>query len=222
MKRILTLAAPAALAFLLPAAAQAAPPIAVSGGVGTTGGIVELQTRLTRHVQLRGGYNYLSFSHGETYDGIPYDGDVKFSTGGAFIDFHPFGGSFLVTGGAYFGPKSVDLHAQPDQNVEIGSQTFTPAETGALDGKAKLNDTAPFLGLGWDTTFQGGGHLGFKFVAGAMYTGQPDVTLKATGGTLSNDPNFQQQVMQEQQKLQGDVDNFKVYPVIQAGLTVRF
>ena len=142
---------------------------------------------------------------------------------GAFVDFRPFSNSFIVSAGAYFGDKGVKLNAMPTTNVEIGNQTFTPAQVGKLNADAALKDTAPFVGIGWDTTFQNSTPgLGFKFIVGAMFTGSPDVSMTSTGGTLSNDANFQTQLRIEEQKLQDDIDDYEVYPVVQAGVTWSF
>jgi hypothetical protein len=219
MKRMMTLAALAAGSAWGAGAAQAQ--IAIGGSIGTTGGSVEAQMQLTSTVQIRGGYNYLQYGVDDTFDDIAYDGDLDLSTFGAFIDLRPFANSFIVTAGAYFGDKSLDLSATPTANVEIGNQTFTPAQVGTLNGSADLEDVAPFVGIGWDTTFQGSG-MGFKINAGAMFTGSPDVGLTSTGGSLSNDANFQNQLAIEEQNLEDDIDDYKVYPVIQAGLTFAF
>ena len=120
-----------------------------------------------------------------------------------------------------FGEKTLDLFATPTANVEIGNQTFTPAQVGTLNMKGDLEDTAPFLGLGWDSSFDTKG-LSFRFIAGAMFTGTPDVSLTASGGTLSNDSNFQAQLAQEEQNLQSDVDDYEIYPVVQLGLNWAF
>lgn len=86
---------------------------------------------------------------------------------------------------------------------------------------ADLEETAPFIGLGWDTTFENPG-IGFRFLAGAMFTGSPQVNLTSTGGSLSNDSNFQTQLAAEEQALQDEIDDYEVYPVVQAGLTFAF
>lgn len=218
MKRTITLAALAIGAGTGAAQAQ----VAVGLGIGTTGGIAEAQVEVTPNIQLRGGYNYLQYGVDDSYDDIRYDGDLNFSTMGAFVDFRPFANSFILTAGAYFGEKKLDLTALPGQTYQIGGQTYSAAQVGTLTGSADLEDTAPFVGLGWDTTFQGDGNIGFKFIAGAVFTGSPDVELNSTGGTLSNDPNFQSQLATEEQNLEDDIDSFKVYPVVQAGLTFRF
>lgn len=196
--------------------------IAVGGSLGTTGGALEAQMQIAPAIQLRGGYNYFQYGADDTYDDIAYDGDLDLTTWGAFVDFRPFTNSFIVTAGAYFGEKSLDLKATPTASVQIGNQTFTPAQVGTLNMAADLADAAPFVGLGWDTTFQGGTGLGFKFIAGAMFTGSPDVNLTSTGGSLSNDSNFQNQLAIEEQNLQDDIDDYKVYPVVQLGVTYAF
>lgn len=196
--------------------------IAVGAGIGTTGGTVEAQIQLAPFVQIRGGYNYFEYSVDDTYDDIDYEGDLDLTTGGAFVDLRPFGNSFIITGGAYFGGKTLGLSALPGQTYEIGGNTYSAAQVGTLAADVDLEDNAPFVGLGWDSTFQGNGNVGFKFIAGAMFTGSPQVNLSSTGGTLSNDPTFQAQLTQEEQNLQEDIDDFEIYPVVQAGLTLRF
>ncbi|MBI1340261.1 hypothetical protein GC169_08655 [bacterium] len=222
MKRIQTLAVLLAGAGAAGAAHAEDRGLAVSAGLGTTGGIVEAQAQITPFVQLRGGFNYLSYGVDDTYDDIAYTGDLDLSTPAAFLDVRPFANSFILTGGAYFGDKELNLNARPTTNVEIGNQTFTPAQVGSLDAVATLEDVAPFLGLGFDTTFQGTGNFGFKLIVGAMFTGSPSVNLTSTGGTLSNDPTLQAEIAREETRLQDEVNDYEVYPVIQAGLTFRF
>lgn len=219
MHRMMTLAA---LAAGVGAGAAHAQGIAVSAGIGTTGGVVEAQVELTPMIQIRSGYNYFQYGVDDSYDDIAYSGDLDLTTVGAFVDLRPFGGSFIITGGAYFGGKTLALAALSGQTYEIGGNTYSAAQVGNLAADVDLEDTAPFVGLGWDTTFQGDGNIGFKLIAGAMFTGSPQVNLTSTGGSLSNDSNFQTQLAQEETNLQEDIDDFEIYPVIQAGLTLRF
>jgi len=222
MKRTMTLAALAIGAGLGAQAAQAQQ-IAVGGSIGTTGGTVEVQTQVTPTIQLRGNFNYFTYGVDDTYDDIAYDGDLDLTTWGAFVDLRPFSNSFIVSAGAYFGDQALELEAAPTQPVQIGNMTFTPQQIGRLNADATLEDTAPFIGIGWDTTFQNSGPgLGYKFIVGAMFTGSPSVSMTSTGGTLSNDPNFQAQLQIEAQRLADDIDDYEVYPVVQAGLTWSF
>lgn len=219
MKRIITLAAFAAGSAAAAGAAEAQ--VAVGAGIGTTGASVEAQATVAPGLSLRGGYNYFEYEADDTYDDIAYEGDLDLSTVGAFLDWHPFGNGFFLSGGAFIGEKGLSLVATPTSNVEIGSQTFTPAQVGTLHMAADLEETAPFVGLGWDSTFGTSG-IGFRLLAGAMFTGSPQVDLTSTGGSLSNDANFQTQLAAEEQALQDEIDDYEIYPVAQAGLTFRF
>ena len=212
----------AAASIGLCAAASADGDFAVTGGIGTMGGTVEGQFQLTDHFQLRAGANYLNFDETIDVDDISYDGDLDFSGFGAFVDVHPFGGSFFVTGGAYAGGKEIDLVASSDVSVDIGGVTFTPAEYGRLEGDVSFEDIAPFVGLGFDTTFEGSGSWGFNIMAGAAFFGSGDVTLEAVGGTLSNDPIVQAAVDQEIQDIENEIEDYEIWPVLQLGLSYRF
>lgn len=223
MRQSLTLAALLVGAGAAPVIAHAEDRgLAVGVGGGTTGGLVEAQAQVTTYIQVRGGFNYFSYGVDDEYDDVAYEGDLDLSTLAAFLDVRPFANSFILTGGAYFGDKSLNLNATPTQPVEIGDQTFTPAQVGQLALDATLEDVAPFVGLGFDTTFQGSGRVGFKIIAGAMFTGSPSVNLTSTGGALSNDAAFLAEVAQEEQNLQDEVNDYEVYPVVQLGLTLRF
>ena len=196
---------------------------AVDLGAGTTGGTIEAKFALSERIVLRGGYNYLAYAlEEEEYDGILYDADLDFSTVGAFVDLHPFANGFLVSGGAYSGPKEITGRATPSGSVDIGGTSFTAAEVGTLDFSGDLEDIAPFAGLGWDGAFTRDGRFGFKIIAGAMLTGSPSVSLTSTGGTLSNDPAFQAQLAEEEASIQDDVDDYEIYPVVNFALGWRF
>ena len=195
---------------------------AVTGGNGTMGGAIEGQVKVNDLFQFRAGANYLTFDETIDVDQISYDGDLDFSGFGAFIDVHPFGGSFFVTGGAYAGDKSIDLLATSDVSVEIGGLTFTPAEYGRLEGDVAFDNVAPFVGAGFDTTFQGDGNWGFHILAGAALFGSSDVTLEAVGGTLSNDPILQAELAREIQDIEDEIEDYELWPVVQIGLSYRF
>lgn len=206
----------------LSAAATAEGDFAITGGVGTMGGVVEGQFQVNDYFQLRVGANYLAFDQTIDVDEISYDGELDFSGLGAFVDLHPFGGSFFITGGAYAGGKSIDLAASSTVPVEIGGVIFTPAEYGRLEGDVSFDDVAPFVGLGFDTTFEGNGNWGVSILAGAAVFGSGDVTLEAVGGTLSNDPALQAQLDQEIQDIEEEIEDYELWPVVQVGLSYRF
>src|ERR1044072_7218686 len=134
------------------AAASSAAAQTASFGVnlGTPGAGIQAAAQVGEAIVLRGAVDGLSVSHNEDYSDIAYDGKAKLMTGGAFVDVHPGGGAFFVSGGAYVGKRKINLHAQPTASVDIGGQTYPPAQVGRLDGEAKLSSFQPFAGLGFD------------------------------------------------------------------------
>ncbi len=215
------------------ATAQAETQFAVGGSLGTPGGTLEVQASFNDVFGVRGGYNYLTFGVDEDYDDLAYAGDLDMQTFGAFVDIHPFRNSFLLTGGAYLGAKELTGTAIPLQDVEVGDVVFTPTQVGQLDMTADIGDTAPFAGFGFDSTFQGDGPWGFKLIIGAMFTQSPSVTLRSVGGdrtvegatdaqNAELEAMFQAELLKEARAIEQDAEDFKVFPVLQAGITFAF
>ena len=222
MKTLLIAALAAAVLSATSALAQENGRFAVGAQVGTPGAGLQAQFALSPVVVLRGGYDVLNWDRDQTYKGIDYDAKIDFKSPGAFVDVHPFRNGFLISGGAYFGDRKIDLDATPTGNVNVGGATFTPAQVGTLTGRIDLESTAPFVGFGYDNTFTRGGRLGFRVLAGAAFGDSPQVNLDARGGTLSNDPIFRARLDQEEQEIQSEADDYKILPVVQAGLNFKF
>ncbi|WP_374470141.1 hypothetical protein [Phenylobacterium sp.] len=223
MRLFKILAAAAALAAAPAGAAFAqSGPFAIGLNAGTPGLGVEAKLRVGDRLVVRGGGDWLNLSHDEDYSGVNYDGKLKAATAGLFADWHPGGSAFLVSGGAYFGDRKLDLTARPTGPVEIGGATFTPAQVGRIDGKAKLSSAQPFVGVGFDNTFTTERAWGFRALVGVSFSDDPDVSLQASGGTLSGDPTFQARLRQEEADIRDDAKDFKYYPVVQIGVSRRF
>lgn len=219
MKQRLIALAAACAAASTQASAQT---MALGVNVGTPGVGIQASAKVSDMFVIRGAVDGLSISRDEDYSDIDYNGKAKLFTGGLFADLHPGGGSFFVSGGAYVGKRKINLRAQPTAAVDIGGQTFTPAQVGRIDGEAKLSNVQPFLGLGFDNTFVGERAWGFRAMAGVSFSKRPDVDLTASGGTLSNDANFQARLRAEEVEARDDAKDFKYFPVVQVGLTRRF
>ncbi|MBJ7510562.1 MULTISPECIES: hypothetical protein [unclassified Brevundimonas] len=228
--KFIALAAAAAAALLPAAQAAAQTPVAnaergrfaLGAQVGTPGAGLQAQFAVNDYLVLRGGYDALQWDRDDTYDGIDYEADIDFKSPGAFVDLHPFKNPFFVSAGAYFGTRKVDLNATPTEPVNIGGLVFTPEQVGTLTGRIDLESTAPFVGLGFDNTFTHDGRWGLRLLAGAAFGDAPQVDLNASGGTLSDQPAFQDRLAEEEREIQADADDYKVLPVVQIGLNYRF
>lgn len=209
-------------ALALSAGAASAQNVAVGATAGTTGVGFEAQLNLGQVFVLRANIDQLDYDIDETYDGIDYSGAFAFDTVGGFVDLHPFGNAFLISGGAYLGDRDIGLGATPTVPVEIGGTTYTPSQVGTLSGAIKLQDIAPFVGVGWDDTFTRKGPLGFRAIVGVAFSDTPDVVLESTGGSLSNNATFQDRLDDEAREIQNDVEGYGFFPVVQVGLNYRF
>jgi len=195
---------------------------AVGANIGTPGVGAELQYKLNDNFVVRGGGDWMNFDYDHTYSGIDYSAKLKTGTGGAFIDWHPGGGGFFLSGGSYFGERKAKLDGTPTGPTEIGGVVFTPTQIGTITGDVAMSKTQPFAGLGWDNTFSRNGAWGFRVLGGVSFSKEPKVDLTASGGTLSNDPTFLQQLQQEEDNVRDDAKGFKYFPIVQVGLTYRF
>ena len=219
----------ACLATALPALAQTHgartvgdPAVAIGVTAGTSGVGAEAQFALGSIFVLRGAVDTLGFDLDETYDDVAYSGRFDFDTLGAFVDLHPLANGFFVSGGAYMGQRSIGLNAARSAPVNVGGQTFTPTQVGTLSGEIKLQDLAPFAGLGFDTTFTRSSRWGFRAIAGVAWSDTPEVGLTSSGGTLSNDPAFRARLADEARAIQSDVEGYGFYPIVQLGLNYKF
>lgn len=206
---------------LLPVAAAAQDGVAIGGGVGTTGVHVEGQLRVSDQFVFRGGYEALVVDHDQDVDDIRYSGEIDSAVFSVFWQYHPMANPLFVTGGALLGDRSLTLGAEPSSPVTVGTQTFTPAQIGRLQGRADLGDVAPVLAVGWDNTFHGTG-LGVRLMAGVAMGQEPDVALASVGGSLSSDPSLQAQLREEELRLEEMTRELRYYPVLQMALTYRF
>lgn len=203
-------------------AAHADGKFAITVGGGSPGATIEGQYAVTDNFQIRGGVNYFGFDAGFDSDNNSYSGEFEFSGGGLFGDFHPFGNSFFVSGGAFLGTKNVGLMIESGENLVINGVTYTPAQYGTVIGDADYQEIAPFIGLGFDTTFTSDNPWGFHALAGAAFFGSGDVSMMATGGTLSNDPIITNEVDEQEMELEQDIEDYQVYPIIQLGISYKF
>lgn len=210
------------------AAAQDGQGFAVDGSIGTTGISAHAQLAVHPRLALRMGYNWLEFSRDdEEFSGVNYSGDLEFSGFGGFVDLHPLANAFTVSGGVFVGDKSAVLDAVPTEDVEIGSQTFTPDQVGTLSGDADFGDTAIFAGIGYDPSLYKEGTVSLIVRAGVMFTGEPEVTLDATALTDEQIPQdardaLRDALVEEAAILEDDINDYAFYPILTLGVGYRF
>lgn len=190
----------------------------------TLGAGPEVEVSFLDFLGVRGGLNYWKYNYDGTKDDIDYKFKLKLNSVPVFLDIHPFKGSFRLTGGVLINRNKLDANAEiaTGTKYEIGDQKFDGSEIGKLKGKITFNDTAPYAGLGWDTSFGRDKAWGFIMDLGVVFSGSPKVDLSASGGTKSNDPTFLSELAKEEDNMQDDLNAYKYYPVIGIGVNYRF
>ena len=228
-------------------ATPALPGDAATGGLGLrlgTGGIaVDYTLPLSPSVDLRGAANFGSYSRTETYDDIEYDGTIEFSGVSLIADWRPFHGGFRLSAGAYSSAPEVGIRGGDPDNLRtysIGDRDYNGRIS--LDGNVDLGGFAPYVGVGWGGSSAQRG-FGMSLDAGVLFASKPDIRLDVRGpacdATLepgcdpndpdnfnefetSEDPDFQAEKEKEIQRIEADVEDLDIYPVISIGFHYRF
>ncbi len=168
--------------------------------------------------------NYFEYTHDSSLSGVNYHEDLKLETAGLLVNWYPWDNGFFFTGGGYENTSKVDVRARSaNGNYTFNGATYSLTQAGTVAGKMKLGrEIAPYVGLGWGNPVGSSASWTFYGELGALFTGSPKLTLNSTGGTLSNDPTFRNNIEQERQKDQAAYSWASVYPVLALGLAYKF
>lgn len=201
---------------------------------------------LNQHFNLRAQGNFLNYDREIDEDGVKYQGKLKFQTLGVLADWHPFAGSFRVSGGAYNNGNKITLNADAacpaSEPCEVGDLEITndPTNPPRIDGEISFNSFSPYAGLGWGNAMKGG-PIHFGLDIGVLFQGAPQFALAASGRAnvrdttqpngpnnprnnvdLASDPQVQQELRDEEMRAADESGEYKLYPVISLTLGYRF
>lgn len=225
----------AVLAVAMPAQAFE---VAVGARASTLGIGLEAATGLSPKWDVRAVVN--GFNYSQNFDDDQdneYDAKLKLFTLGALADYHPFGGTFRLTGGALANGFKVTAKTKNAQTFDYETDDFRYQGSGTADAKFDFPSLAPYLGLGWGRPIKPEGNVWFSFDAGVMFQGSlkadlnirgsGTVTDKSTGqsrptGNFEDDPTVQQDIATYENQLEDDAKEFKYWPVIGIGLGYKF
>ncbi|WP_410473718.1 hypothetical protein [Guyparkeria sp. TX1] len=217
-KAVLTSVLPTVM--LASAGAQAAE-FDVGVNVGTLGIGPELgMTIVPNKFRARVTTGFGSYSETFTVDGNEYEGDLELRNAGLLGDYHPFGGYFRVTGGVIFNDNSYSAVGDQD-SYEVQGLTVPAAPGDRITADVDFNPVAPYLGIGWSSANNEPG-LSFRADIGVMYQGAPDATVDVKTSDPFRQPYADQYAEQEEKDLNDELEDYKLYPVVQVGLVYRF
>ena len=192
---------------------------------GTLGGGVVLCVGLPGNTRIRGGFNYFTFSFDSTLSDINYDFDIEFSSFSALFDWHPFGSSFYLSGGAYFNNNTIGVEGSVDEGVLPLQVPYAAALSNlvTISGDVEFQPVAPYAGIGWRSN-SGERGWGVAFDLGVLFQGAPDVTnLKVNAPIDVNGVTEVKTFLAEQEEeIEDELSFFQFYPVASLMLTYHF
>jgi hypothetical protein len=179
---------------------------------GTTGIGAEVAFGVLPTLSARVGYSALKWSYDTDTPNVTYNGHLKLSNANGFLDFHPFGPLFRLTGGVILNSNKYEATGRPTGGLP-GSFTATVEPS---------RRAAPYLGIGWGNV--SGTGVNFYSDLGVMFMGSPKATLNADCSGLNGAQcaALQSQAAAEQSRLEDQLKRFKAYPVFNVGFTIGF
>ena len=191
--------------------------LGIRGGTQGLGvdGAVEIRDWVSARGALYGGSPSFDFEEG----GNDYDGEITLGGAGVLADFFPKRGKFRLTAGLFANRNEIEFDTTPIVPIEIGDDTYDPAEVGQLVGRVEFDSVAPYVGIGWGNVAKGRGRLGFVFDVGFLVQGTPEVSL-ARSSMIAN-PALDADIQREENEIENEIDGMEFWPVISFGLAIR-
>ena len=193
--------------------------------VSTLGGGLEVAKGLTPWFGLRGGVNYFTWDYNGEESDIEYDLNLELKSFGLFADVHPFNQAFRISAGFLInGNEFTGKGKITGTSFEIGDRTYNSSEVKSLGFDLSYNTFAPYLGIGFDTTFGDDDRWGFVFDLGILFSGAPEASFSYddSGLNSSDQAVLRGEVEKEKKEIQDSLDDFEFWPVVSAGLVYQF
>lgn len=214
------------------------PRLGLAVSIGSLGVGGEVATALTRRLNVRGGFNYFSYSlSGTTSDNIPYNGTLRLESAEALVDFY-IAGPFHVSGGAllYNGFQGTGTITEPaGQSFTLNNNVYYSAPGDPVNGTGTLipRKAAPEALIGFGNLLpRNQHHFTANFDLGVAFQGSPNAKLNLMGGVcaapniacapISQQPTVQANILAEQNKINNDLAPFKFYPVLRLTFGYKF
>jgi len=195
--------------------------LAIGARSGTLGLGGELTVNVLSDLNARFGVTFFDLSLDGEISNVEYDFDLDLLTFPITVDWYPFKNSFHVSAGIIVNETEVGLGARSDGSITIGDTTYLASDVGTLSGDLSFQRVAPYIGIGWGSTFGKEKRWGLITDLGVAFIGSPDVSLSASG-PIASQPAFQSDLAQEQDELEDDLSDFNIYPVLSISLFFRF
>jgi hypothetical protein len=173
---------------------------------------------------------------------VNYNLDIDLQDFYLLGDYHPWKSSFKLVGGLIVNGTSLDGVITPNDKSNVtytfNNHTYTLNDIGKVNTKVDWDPVAPYIGIGWDTSFAKDKGWGFIFDAGVAFQGSAKTDYEVVfGESLKDNPNdnetekiikaeSRKQIKNdldiEMKKLQDDLDDYELLPYISIGVNYKF
>jgi len=201
----------------------------IGADVGTTGIGITAVKKIPGYDNkwgVRVGYHQFSKSYDTTDDNVNYDFDLDLQDFQVMADYHPWNTSFKVTFGAMYNGTEFSGNITPigGTTYEFNGHTYTTSDIGGVNVDVEYdNDIAPYIGIGWDTSFyKPKNSWGFTFNLGVAYYGSAKVNYTPYIKNAALRDKIIKDLEVEKRSLEDDLDDFKYLPYISIGFNYKF
>jgi hypothetical protein len=207
------------------------PRFGIAVSAGTLGAGIQVATAIAKHTNIRGGFNYFSYSLSGTdsNNNLSYNGKVRPESGEILLDQY-LAGPVHISGGAliYDGFQATGtVHEPGGTSFTLNGSTYysSPSDPVTGTGTIGVRKIAPELLLGFGNLLpRSSRHFTVNFDIGVAFQGSPTTTLNLLGSTcvtptsgcstISSNSSVQSNVTAEQTKISNTLKPFQFYPII--------
>jgi hypothetical protein len=191
--------------------------IGVAPRAGTLGLGADLGLELGGRLVMRGGVGVMPFEFSGTFDDIEMTLELPKTWYNVGLDLY-LTSVMRLGGGVIFKSEGPKLSANPTAPLEIGNQLYTPDEIGTLTGTLDSGGQAPYVLVGFGKHTRG---VGLTLDLGVAFQKETRVTLDASGGILSDDPTFRQELETEARNFEDDLPTYiDLWPILSLGVRI--
>lgn len=192
---------------------------AIGLGIGTLGIVGEASFKASQNFVVRVNGNWGQLDFDETVDQNSFSGSARLYGAGLIGDWHPFAGSFRLSGGVRYHVSEFEGSIS-GEDIEVDGTTYTAAQYGRLTATVENgNRVAPYMGFGWDSAHVGGSGMSISLDLGVLYIGDPKATLTTTRTVAG----LQDDLDSEVKKIKDDYGRFgRFWPVVSIAAKYTF
>ncbi len=152
---------------------------------------LNVKGKVSENLGVRLGFDTFSINDYEVEDETTkYNFDLKLQDVMLVGDYHPWEGSFKLSAGMIVNSSELDGDITPNtrgaDTIEFDFNNkhykYSLSELGSIQTKVDFDPVAPYVGFGWDTSFDKKSGLGFTFDLGVAYQGAAQATYKIKYG----------------------------------------